>query len=30
MPKGRQWPDLIGKDGQEVVDIIKKDTGIIY
>ena len=24
----RTWPNLVGKDGKEAVEIIKKDTGI--
>ncbi|CAF0879033.1 unnamed protein product [Rotaria sp. Silwood1] len=23
----RKWPDLVGKDGKEAVEIIKRDTG---
>ena len=25
--KKRQWPELVGTNGQEAVNIIKKDTG---
>lgn len=30
MPGTDSWPNLVGQDGQQAVDAIKKETGLLF